>query len=109
VDGYIKRHPEVREAWIDARETMVDMAESKLHAAVERGVWRAIRYTLSTLGRDRGYSTKPLPEQKILDDSDGGAFWEAMRKAYGDKRPDLRSDPPSNDIDDSPSGEVEKE
>ena len=61
VDAYIKRHPEVREAWIDARETMVDLAESKLYDAVERGEWPAVHYTLSTLGKDRGFTTRPTP------------------------------------------------
>ena len=49
---------------------MVDIAESKLHEAVERGEWRAVGYTLSTLGRDRGYTTKPLPLQDPFADQD---------------------------------------
>jgi len=54
VEGYIRRHPEVRKAWVEARERMVDTAEIKLREAVDRGERRATRYTLSTLGRDRG-------------------------------------------------------
>ena len=61
VDAYIKRYPEVHEAWIDARETLVDLAQSKLQAAVEREEWPAIQYTLSTLGKDRGFTTRPVP------------------------------------------------
>jgi len=49
----------VRQAWIDARETMVDLAQSKLYDAVERGEWPAVHYTLSTLGKDRGFTTRP--------------------------------------------------
>ena len=68
VDAYIKRHPEVREAWIDARETMVDLAQSKLHEAVERGEWPAVQYTLSTLGKDRGFTTRSTPAPAEPDD-----------------------------------------
>jgi len=61
VDAYIKRYPEVREAWIENRETLVDAAESKLIAAVEREEWRAIRFMLLTLGKDRGYTMRATP------------------------------------------------
>ncbi len=39
VGNYIKRYPEVHEVWIEARETIVDAAQSKLYEAVERGEW----------------------------------------------------------------------
>jgi len=61
VGNYIKRYPEVREVWIEARETMVDTAQSKLYEAVERGEWEAVHFTLSTLGKDRGFTTRPTP------------------------------------------------
>lgn len=110
VDGYIKRHPEVRQAWLDARETMVDIAESKLHAAVDRGEWRAVRYTLSTLGRDRGYTTEPLPPQDpFADQDDTEDFKRAIDLVYGKKAPDRESDDvPDDDPEeleaDQPSG-----
>jgi predicted transcriptional regulator len=100
IDGYIKRHPEVREVWIDARETMVDIAETKLHAAVERGEWRAVRFTLSTLGRDRGYSTKPVPLQDpFAGEDDDAAFRRVLDKVYGKRDPETESGPtPGDDL-----------
>ena len=86
VDAYIKRYPEVREAWIDARETMVDLAQSKLQDAVERGEWPAVQYTLSTLGKDRGFTTRPVPlpwetsEQERL----RAEFLADIQRVYGD-------------------------
>jgi len=102
VDGYIRRHPEVREAWVEARETMVDAAEIKLREAVDRGEWRAIRYTLSTLGRDRGYTTKPLPQQDpFADTAADEEFRRALDRVYGKKDPDQEPDRPPDGPDDS--------
>ena len=42
-------------ALTDAREGMVDNAESKLAMAVLDGDLGAVRYVLSTLGKNRGY------------------------------------------------------
>lgn len=39
-------------------EILLDVAELKLIEAVERGEWWAIKYTLSTLGKSRGYTTR---------------------------------------------------
>ncbi|MBN1954809.1 MAG: hypothetical protein JW900_07140 [Anaerolineae bacterium] len=61
VDAYIKRYPQVREQWIENRETLVDAAESRLIEAIDRGEWRAIRFILLTLGKDRGYTMRPTP------------------------------------------------
>ena len=61
VSNYIARHPEVRAAFEEARALLVDDAESQLVAAVHAGEWPAVRYTLSTLGKDRGYTTRPTP------------------------------------------------
>lgn len=98
VDGYIKRHPEVREAWIETRETMVDIAESKLHAAVDRGEWRAVRYTLSTLGRDRGYTAEPVPVQDpFADQDDTEELKRAIHLVYGKKASDRESNHPLDD------------
>ena len=99
IDGYIERHPEIREVWIDARETMVDIAETKLHAAVERGEWRAVHFTLSTLGRDRGYTTKPQPQADPFDDwDDTKEFRRAIDLVYGEPDSDVESDPEPDDL-----------
>jgi len=92
VGNYIKRYPEVREVWIEARETMVDTAQSKLYDAVERGEWQAVHYTLSTLGKDRGFTTRPTPPPQ----ESAAAAYERLRaeieadiiRVYGDEEED---------------------
>ena len=58
VDNYIKRHPTVAQAYQDLRETMVDRAERGLLKLLVAEDWQAIKYVLSTLGKDRGYAPK---------------------------------------------------
>jgi len=53
VTRYIERFPAVRQAYDDAIQATLDLAQSRLVALVERDDWRAIRYLLGTLGRDR--------------------------------------------------------
>ena len=55
VDNYIKRHPTVALAYWAERERLVDMAEAKFGEAIKQGEWGAIRFCLSTLGKDRGF------------------------------------------------------
>lgn len=55
VDNYCKRYRVCQEACEVAREELVDLAESKLWVAVNAGQWPQVKYTLSTLGRKRGY------------------------------------------------------
>jgi len=55
VDNYITRHPTVARAYEEQRQTIVDIAEGQLVKKLDAGEWPAVRYTLSTLGRDRGY------------------------------------------------------
>ena len=55
VDNYIKRHPTVAKAYQELREAMVDQAERGLIHLLDAEDWQAIKYTLSTLGKDRGY------------------------------------------------------
>jgi len=83
---YVRRYPKVRQAYDEARAAAVDKAESWLMALVERGEWPAIRFTLVTLGRDRGYSLKHTPSEKFVepgDEDDAVAFKEAIAKVYG--------------------------
>ncbi len=86
VDAYIKRYPEVHEAWIDARETLVDLAQSKLQTAVERGEWPAVHYTLSTLGKDRGFTTRPVPLPWEISEQERrhAQFLADIEKVYGE-------------------------
>jgi hypothetical protein len=55
VRNYIKKYEVVRETQDEARTFLVDTAESKLHAAVQKGAPWAICFTLKCLGKDRGY------------------------------------------------------
>ncbi len=88
VDAYIKRYPQVREEWIETRETLVDDAQSKLYAAVERQEWRAIRFVLLTLGKDRGFTLRPTPapQTSAADCERCRAQFQAdLRRVYGDE------------------------
>lgn len=58
IDNYIKRHPTVARAYQEERERIVDIAEAQLLGKLRAGEWPAIRYTLSTLGKNRGYTEK---------------------------------------------------
>jgi len=55
IERYITLYPTVREAYELARAELIDLAESKLVEQLEAGEWPAVKYTLSTLGKDRGY------------------------------------------------------
>lgn len=55
VRRYIQLHASVREVADEARTFLVDSAESKLRAAVQKGAPWAICFTLKCLGKDRGY------------------------------------------------------
>ena len=58
VARYIKRYPAVKEAQEDAIGDTIDTAQAKLVEMVEQGDWRAVRYMLSTLGKDRGFTER---------------------------------------------------
>lgn len=58
VDNYIKRYATVAQAYEEERERLVDLAEAKFAEAIKEGNWAAIRFALSTLGKDRGFSEK---------------------------------------------------
>lgn len=55
---YMQRHPEVAEAREEAREIILDVAESELAKAVRLGDLDAVKFTLSTVGKNRGYVTR---------------------------------------------------
>ena len=55
IERYITLYPTVREAYELARAELIDLAESKLVEQLEAGEWPAVKYTLSTLGKARGY------------------------------------------------------
>ena len=63
IENYIARYPTVAKAYQEQRDTIVDIAEGKLVAMLDAGEWPAVKYTLSTLGRNRGYVERQ--EQEI--------------------------------------------
>jgi len=56
--AYIRRFPSVGDAYEEERASMIDLVENRLAEAVDRGHWPAVVFVLSTLGADRGYTTK---------------------------------------------------
>lgn len=58
VDNALDRWPDLRERITSERESIVDLAESKLTAAINQGELRAITFTLETLGKARGWSRR---------------------------------------------------
>ena len=52
---FVKKHPKIQEVINQARESMVDIGESKLKQAVLKGEAWAVCFTLKTLGKSRGY------------------------------------------------------
>jgi hypothetical protein len=52
---YCQRHPEIKEALNDIRESVIDIAESHLLIGVKAGKQWAVERVLKTIGRKRGY------------------------------------------------------
>ena len=69
VYNYIERHPSVKDALVEARETMLDNAESVLYRAVLNGEAWAVCFFLKTQGKSRGYV-----ERQEVTGADGGAI-----------------------------------
>ena len=60
----IQRSKRLQKVKWEARETIVDIAEGKLFKALTNDDWRAIKFTLATLGKDRGYVERLETEEK---------------------------------------------
>ena len=75
----IAKSAQLQEVVKQARETMVDDAESALHAKVIEGEGWAVCFTLKCLGKDRGYVEKAEQEHsgevvlRVIYGSDGSA------------------------------------
>lgn len=63
LDRRIQRNKTLQKIKRDARETIIDLAEAKLYKAINNEDFRAIKYTLSTLGKERGYVERVEQEQ----------------------------------------------
>jgi len=55
VYNYIEKYVTVREARDEARDSLLDMTEGKLFAAIQGGNVTAIMFALKTIGKERGY------------------------------------------------------
>lgn len=62
LQGYIDRYPRVWNAYLEAREKMLDVAEHNFFKIVERpkhpSHFAALRFFLETVGRGRGYNSR---------------------------------------------------
>ena len=86
ITNYIDRYPAVKDAYEEARDTSLDLAESKLIALVEREEWPAIRFMLVTLGKSRGYVERQEIAQLGGDlDAIRQQLQDDYDKAYGDE------------------------
>lgn len=54
----IAQSPHLQQVKEESRETVIDIAESNIHKAVESGDISASKYILGTIGRNRGYIEK---------------------------------------------------
>lgn len=58
IKRYIDADPEIEAAVFEAKEILIDLAETGLMANVKKQNQSAINYVLSTLGKERGYVTR---------------------------------------------------
>ncbi|RLA87426.1 MAG: hypothetical protein DRG40_00300 [Deltaproteobacteria bacterium] len=70
VNRYLKRHPRLAEAVREEREKLKDLAEAKLIEQLQDGQPWAVKYVLSTLGKDRGYVER---QEHVVSGLEGGA------------------------------------
>ncbi len=55
VQKYIKEYPKIYDAWLAEKEIILDMGESVLFSLVKNEDLSAVKYLLSTQGKERGY------------------------------------------------------
>ena len=95
IDYYIRRYPTVHDAFVEARDILVDDAETALGELIDDREWPAVHFTLSTLGKDRGFGDQPGPppaqesgKPAAADDQAGlvglAEFEAAILRVYGD-------------------------
>lgn len=63
IHNYAKRYASVDAEIKNQRGRLVDIAELKLHAKVMEGDMGAVKYVLSTLGKDRGFTEGPTGKE----------------------------------------------
>lgn len=58
IKKWIEESDELKELFEEQRDSLVDEAEVQLRRAVKDGDMKAVIFTLRTLGRERGYTTR---------------------------------------------------
>lgn len=58
LDAYLRDNEEIRKAFIDEQEEILDMAEINLYGNIQNGDLTAIFYILNNKGHKRGYGPK---------------------------------------------------
>jgi hypothetical protein len=67
--GYLKQWPELQEAYEECTGRMLDLAESKLLEAVQKGQPWAICFFLKSRGKARGYQEKVILNAPFTEDT----------------------------------------
>ena len=81
---YVQRYGELKETCEQIVQARIDLAENRLDKKLDEGFWPAVKFTLSTVGKARGYT-----ERFELSGADGRAlaiehgFRSALDKIYG--------------------------
>ena len=86
IDNYIRRYDTVAEAYEEARNTLLDDAESAMAALIDAHEWPAVRFILATLGKDRGYTERTETAVQVAGDHGEtmlAQFDAALVKVYG--------------------------
>lgn len=79
VRNYIERYAMCKQAVLDSREQMIDIAEGRLYQNINEGDNTAIIFFLKTQAKHRGYIEKSVTE---VTGKDGGAL--TIRLQWGD-------------------------
>lgn len=75
---HINDSPTLQQALDDAREELVDIAESSLRKQILEGNTTAIIFTLKTLGKDRGYVERSQHEHSGPDGGPVQLSWPSI-------------------------------
>lgn len=91
----VHNSPDLQQALIDARETMLDNGESSLARAVLQGEAWAVCFLLKTQGRARGYIERQ--EMRLVSDEDiNTAIERELARLAGDSETAAAGEAPSN-------------
>ena len=72
---WLSKYPELLEAFDDARESMLDVAESQLHLEIKKGKAWAVCFYLKCQGKSRGYV-----ERQEVTGADGRPLEHAIKE-----------------------------